>query len=551
MLKISKDLSLPIDFVTKTCAILAQRRKGKTYTASVLAEEMVAAGSPFVALDPTGAWWGLRASADGSRAGLPVIVLGGRHGDLPLERTAGKFVADLVVEQPSFYVIDFSAFESAEAERQFATEFGERLYRRKAQPGADFPLHLFVDEADKFIPQQSPSGDKRMLGAFETIVRRGGLRGLGTTLISQRSAVVNKNVLEQIDILIALRTVGPNDREAIDTYVKSQGSPEQRKELMGSLSSLELGEAWVWEPGEDPPTFARVRIRERKTFNSSATPKAGEQRIEPKKLAQVDVEAIKARMADTIARAKADDPAELRRQIVELKRNLEAEKSRRGESVQQRVIEKIVERPVFGPDDIARLESATLELQAATKRAKEIAIAPLLRATIEPRAGGAADPSAATGDSVTVPSAPPGNSDAKTDRILLVIATLKARHIPVTKEAIARWLGIHPNGGRFNRDLAALRARGALAAGFDPTNMIVRGDSRGIDGVKAALKQQTQRRIIERLNYGPDRRSKEELAAELGIHPNGGRFNRDLAWLRAMGVITSKGPIELTSGAFE
>ena len=88
-LRISKEVSLPDDVVTKSVAILAQRRKGKTYTASVLAEEMVSAKLPFVALDPTGAWWGLRASADGEGPGLPVVILGGQHGDLPLERTAG------------------------------------------------------------------------------------------------------------------------------------------------------------------------------------------------------------------------------------------------------------------------------------------------------------------------------------------------------------------------------------------------------------------------------------------------------------------------------
>jgi DNA helicase HerA-like ATPase len=60
-LKIARDLALPTSAATQTFAILAQRRKGKTYTASVIAEEMVGAGMPWVALDPTGAWWGLRA----------------------------------------------------------------------------------------------------------------------------------------------------------------------------------------------------------------------------------------------------------------------------------------------------------------------------------------------------------------------------------------------------------------------------------------------------------------------------------------------------------
>lgn len=151
-LRLAKHLSLSLDFATKTAAILAQRRKGKTYTASVIAEEMVAAKQPFVALDPTGAWWGLRAGADGKREGLPVVVLGGQHGDVPLERTGGRLIADLVVEEPGYYVIDFSLFESGEAERQFAVDFAERLYRAKGHAGKDFPLHLFVDEADRFIP---------------------------------------------------------------------------------------------------------------------------------------------------------------------------------------------------------------------------------------------------------------------------------------------------------------------------------------------------------------------------------------------------------------
>lgn len=321
-LRISADLSLPLDFVTKTCGILAQRRKGKTYTASVLAEELVAAKVPIVVLDPTGAWWGLRASANGTGPGLPVVIFGGQHGDVPLERTAGKFVADLVVDEPGFYVVDFSLFESNEAERQFATDFAERLYRAKGKPGMDFPLHLMVDEADRFIPQHSPRGDQRMLGAFEAIVRRGGLRGIGTTLISQRAAVVNKNVLEQVDSLILLRTVGPNDRKAVDGYVSSHGTDELRAELLGSLSSLALGEAWVWEPGAEPPLFERVRIRERKTFNSSATPKPGERRIEPRELADVDLGALEARMKETIERAKAEDPKELRRRIAELERTV-------------------------------------------------------------------------------------------------------------------------------------------------------------------------------------------------------------------------------------
>jgi hypothetical protein len=135
------------------CAILAQRRKGKTYTARDRRGARRASRLPWVALDPTGAWWGLRASADGKKAGLPVVVIGGQHGDLPLERGAGAFVADLVLDHPGWYVLDLSLLESRRRARVRDRVRGAPL-RRKMQPGMDFPLHLFVDEADLFVPQE-------------------------------------------------------------------------------------------------------------------------------------------------------------------------------------------------------------------------------------------------------------------------------------------------------------------------------------------------------------------------------------------------------------
>jgi len=55
-LNIARGLSLPAKAVTQTFAILAMRGVGKTYTASVLAEEFSKADLPFAILDPTGAW---------------------------------------------------------------------------------------------------------------------------------------------------------------------------------------------------------------------------------------------------------------------------------------------------------------------------------------------------------------------------------------------------------------------------------------------------------------------------------------------------------------
>jgi hypothetical protein len=67
-LRIATNLTLPLDFVTQTQAILAMRRRGKTYTASVQAEELLKAGQQIVVIDITGAWWGLKSSAPTGRA---------------------------------------------------------------------------------------------------------------------------------------------------------------------------------------------------------------------------------------------------------------------------------------------------------------------------------------------------------------------------------------------------------------------------------------------------------------------------------------------------
>lgn len=314
-LQIAAGVNLSVDYVTKTAAILAQRRKGKTYTGAVIAEELYKQRLPWVALDPTGAWWGLRSSSDGNSGGIPCVVIGGQHADLPLERGAGAFIADLVLDHPGWYVLDVSLLESRSAEREFSTAFAKRLYRRKMQPGMDFPLHLFVDEADLFVPQEKEGrGDLEVLGAFQAIVRRGGLHGLGTTLISQRPALVNKSVLTQLDLLVLLRLVAGNDQDAVDkNYLSRAMGKVQRLEVMGSLASLPVGEGWFFEPGED--LLVRARVRERRTFNSSATPKPGERRVEPKVFAKVDLAELEQQMQDAVQRAREDDPVELRKML--------------------------------------------------------------------------------------------------------------------------------------------------------------------------------------------------------------------------------------------
>jgi hypothetical protein len=320
-IQLSHDLSFPLDVVTQALAILAKRRAGKSYLARRLSEQILKAAQQITIVDPKGDWWGIRSAADGKRPGFPVVILGGERGDVKLEPSAGEVVAKLIVEERVNALLDLSLLRKHEV-ATFMAIFLETLYRLKAREQYRTPLMLLIDEADAIAPQKPQKGEERMLGAAEDIVRRGGQRGIGCTLITQRSAVLNKNVLTQVQILIALRTIAPQDLAAMDAWIDVHGTPEQRKALMESLPSLPVGTAWVWSPGW-PTTdgiFERIKVQRITTFDSGATPKPGEKRIEPRNLADVDLDALQRQMAETIEKAKADDPRLLRKRIAELEK---------------------------------------------------------------------------------------------------------------------------------------------------------------------------------------------------------------------------------------
>lgn len=316
MVRLGPKLALPVDVVTQAVGILAKRRAGKSYLARRLAEELFAASQQVVVIDPKGDWWGIRSSADGASPGLPFLLLGGERGDLPLESGSGEVVARLVVEERVPAVLDLSLLRKGEAAAWLGV-FLESLYRLKAREEFRTPLMLVIDEADAVAPQRPAPGEQRMLGAAEDIVRRGGQRGIGCTMVTQRAAVLNKNVLTQIQVLCVLRTIAPQDLAALGAWVEVHGSRDQQRALMASVASLPVGTAWVWSPGwpGDEGIFSRVEVARIATFDSGSTPRAGEVRREPRGFASVDLGELQRKFSELAAARAASDPRALRRKV--------------------------------------------------------------------------------------------------------------------------------------------------------------------------------------------------------------------------------------------
>jgi hypothetical protein len=267
--------TLPLDFVTRTLAIIGIRGSGKTTAATVLAEEMSECGLPWIALDPVGTFWGLRADKEGQPGGYPVLILGGGHGDLPITKNMGRSIAQAILEQNISCVIDLSQ-ESKNTWRYFVTEFCDQLMELKPS----VPRHIFLEETPEFCPQRPLGEQRRSLAAVDRLIRLGRNRGYGATLISQRFATINKDVLTQCENLLALRSIGKPDRKAVEQWIAECVDPSTKGGadvdfFLSSLTSLEDGVGWFWSP-QWLNELEEIRIRQRKTYHPGETRTPGQ-----------------------------------------------------------------------------------------------------------------------------------------------------------------------------------------------------------------------------------------------------------------------------------
>jgi Helicase HerA, central domain len=279
LLIISADGSLKLPArasVTSTRAILAKKGSGKTYLAMVIAEEFLNCGKvmPFVVIDPTGAWYGLSSLANAQPSPNPVLILGGVNGEMQVAPDQGALVAKIVTSKwPCPVVIDVSEM-FPEEQHLFVSQFGESLYATNRNP-----LHIFIDEADEFAPQHMDSTYKyqrRCFHVIDRLVRRGRNRGIGLTAITQRAAVLHKNLLTQVDGIFVMHMVAPHDIEAVDTWMKPIMSSSDRSACLQALPKLGVGEGFFMQGGSLVVPCIRFLTRPKRTFDSSRTPSVDE-----------------------------------------------------------------------------------------------------------------------------------------------------------------------------------------------------------------------------------------------------------------------------------
>lgn len=338
LLRFAPTLTLPLDAVTQRLAFLGRIGSGKSYASTKLAELMLDAGAQVVAIDPVGVWYGLR--VDGKGKGIAIPVFGGLHGDVPLEPGAGALIADLIIDRRLSCVLDVSQFEHDTDKARFAAAFAARFYwRKKAAPSA---VHVFLEECQEFIPQNTAKGEEQMLHSFTRMAKLGRNFGIGLSLISQRPQEVSKKVLNLTECLLAFQMTGTHERKAIKEWIATVGADEN---ILTVLPKLAVGVAHVYSP-QWLRVSEQVKCYEKRSADVSSTPAVDAAPVEAKPLTPVDLGKIREQMAATIEKAKADDPKVLRNRIAALMKELASMPAR------------TIEKPVVDERAIARAVAA-------------------------------------------------------------------------------------------------------------------------------------------------------------------------------------------------
>ena len=373
-LAISNDLALPLNAVTSTTVVYGGKGMGKTNLGGVMVEELSAAGLRWSVLDPMGVWWGLRYAADGRGKGIECLILGGAHGDIPVEPTGGAVVADLVADERVNVIIDISRKANGEmwsiAERiRFVRDYGKQLFRRQGSlvdGKRREPICQVIDEAARFLPQKISAGEEEVaqcMSIWRAIVEEGRNVGIGVVLMTQRSARLNKDVAELADLMLAFRTIGPNSLNAVLDWLGEHVDKKELQALSAQVRTLPVGSCLAVSPGWLAVEKV-IAIRKRNTFDSSATPKAGESTVRVRgEGAKPDLQVFAQRMAETIERAKQDSVPELRKRIRELE--VAAAKTPAPVTVSKPVADPAL---VKANDDLKR-ENAELKRELAGKLA--------------------------------------------------------------------------------------------------------------------------------------------------------------------------------------
>lgn len=276
-----KEFRVPIDLIGHKNVVIGKSGCGKTCAVAVIEEELLRKGQPFAVLDTVGVHLGLRSFKDGRPTNYPVVVFGGKRGDLPINEKEvgfGARLAEIIFSAKFAVVIDLSR-TMPEARFRIVAEIASTLMNMDAPD----VRHIFIEETPEFLPQKIEfKGQEQAKAHLGRLVTLGRNNGYVTTMIGQRWATMDKTPLGQIDNFVIMRTKVKADRSRLKEIFEDEAPDVDLDMIFRSMGKLEDGEAWFVSP-QWLKRLERIQFHQRQTFHPGETRKVGV------KLTQVDM----------------------------------------------------------------------------------------------------------------------------------------------------------------------------------------------------------------------------------------------------------------------
>lgn len=558
------NLPIPEAALDKHIAFLGGTGSGKTSGAkSGVVERALDAGERVIVIDPTSAWWGLRLGRDGKGKGFPIYIFGGDHGDYPLRARDAEVLAEAFATSSDSAIFDTSLMTVGERVA-FFTDFATAVLRKNRGP-----LKFIIDEAHLFMPQAGAKvggGVPAMLHAGNNLVSLGRSRGLRITLISQRPAKLHKDSLSQVQSLVAMRLLAPQDRKAIADWIDDQADPARGKEIIASLPSLKPGEAWVWAPLAN--VLERVRFPMPRTFDSSRAPDIADGK--GPELAPINLDALKGRLASVEAEAKANDPKLLRAEVARLKSEMQKLSGTKSDTIQQIADPRAIEaarksafaegyvegdRDGFARGAAVALDQGYAAVRDAMKAFVGVKFVPSKRIQKAPSQASIAQP---VERRTSIPKVASSNLAGRSNghdnltspqrKVLASVAFWKGiGHEAPSREQVAAVAGYSPSSGGFNNLIGSLKTLGYLdipqpgrvaLTSAAPYEDMTPNEAR--EKMRAVLSN-PQLRLVDAALEGSEM-SRDDLGAKTGYSPSSGGFNNLIGSLSTLGIFTKPAP---------
>ncbi len=335
-LNVAPLFSVPLDEYKATGerdAILASSGMGKSYLTGVIMEETLESGCSICVIDPEGEHFTLAER-------YPMMIIGGEHGNLPLEEAAIDLFIDAMLKTGFSAVFDLSEYLDDEQQHLYGVIAdklfqAEQKYRRK--------IRLIVEEAQIYAPQKTMGGaassrskTKKMdpLLASQKIAKRGRKRAIDSLWATQRPASISKDILSQCNRFWFGGITSEQDYKAIRPFLNEAGIS------FAEIKALHPGEFYFYSKG----MTKKIKIRKRHCKHAGATPEAG---MNFHATVNSSMEKAIASLTEAVAQRAVEKQKEeseialLKAQIRELKKDNE---NLRKELEQEQLATKVIER---------------------------------------------------------------------------------------------------------------------------------------------------------------------------------------------------------------